>query len=308
MNSGSSESGAVITGTSVNDAISFAYSGINASYNNGDMSYNLCFDTVASTIATAPKVALYYDFDGDGSTDRTETAGYFALDPIADSWECWSSETSTYTVTGDDYQDFDNGSVTLLIWNALGDANTTEVKVNASTDASVIYIPYTESSTDDNATDEGTDEGTDESTEEGTDDTTESSGDWSLIWQDEFDTDEIDTSKWDLEENCWGGGNNEQQCYTDQESNAYIDDSILYITAINESYTGASANEDDASYDVNNTTTLPYTSARLRTKNLADFKYGRFEIPRQTAFRSGHLASHLDAANRLCLRYLGSLR
>ncbi|WP_132700217.1 glycoside hydrolase family 16 protein [Reinekea marinisedimentorum] len=109
-------------------------------------------------------------------------------------------------------------------------------------------------------------------------DATTGTTEWQLIWQDEFNTAEIDLSKWDLEENCWGGGNNEQQCYTDQESNAYIEDGVLYITAINESYTGASANEDDASYDSSNTTTLPYTSARLRTKNLADFKYGRFEI------------------------------
>ena len=37
---------------------------------------------------------------------------------------------------------------------------------------------------------------------------------WELVWQDEFSGEVIDTGKWDLEENCWGGGNNEQQCYT----------------------------------------------------------------------------------------------
>ena len=180
----------------------------------------------------------------------------------------------------------DDGAVTVTIddetvTSTTDDADST---VDDSTDDST-DDDSTDDSTDDDSTDDSTDDdSTDDSTDDdstdddSTDDSTDSSGQWSLIWQDEFDTDEIDTSKWDLEENCWGGGNNEQQCYTDQESNAYIDDGILYITAINESYTGASANEDDASYDPSNTTTLPYTSARLRTKNLADFKYGRFEI------------------------------
>ncbi|MGB5447107.1 MAG: glycoside hydrolase family 16 protein, partial [Psychromonas sp.] len=40
------------------------------------------------------------------------------------------------------------------------------------------------------------------------------SSNWKMIWNDEFDGDDIDMSKWSFEENCWGGGNNEQQCYT----------------------------------------------------------------------------------------------
>jgi len=37
---------------------------------------------------------------------------------------------------------------------------------------------------------------------------------WSLSWSDEFDGDLIDREKWSLEHACWGGGNNEKQCYT----------------------------------------------------------------------------------------------
>src|SRR5690349_18139739 len=35
---------------------------------------------------------------------------------------------------------------------------------------------------------------------------------WTLVWSDEFSASSIDPGKWDHEENCWGGGNNEQQC------------------------------------------------------------------------------------------------
>ncbi|QPG07176.1 family 16 glycosylhydrolase [Salinimonas marina] len=97
---------------------------------------------------------------------------------------------------------------------------------------------------------------------------------WQLVWQDEFDQDNIDGSKWSFEQNCWGGGNNEQQCYTDRSQNAHINDGILVITAQREDFTGA----DNPNSDPSSTTTLPYTSARLRTLNKGDWTYGRFEI------------------------------
>lgn len=104
------------------------------------------------------------------------------------------------------------------------------------------------------------------------------STDWTLVWQDEFDGPEIDSTKWGFEVNCWGGGNQEQQCYTDRAENAFIDSGNLIIKVINESFTGPSETQDSDNYDPNVTTTLPYTSARLRSKNKGDWKYGRFEI------------------------------
>jgi len=97
---------------------------------------------------------------------------------------------------------------------------------------------------------------------------------WKLVWNDEFDGDEIDMSKWGFEENCWGGGNNEQQCYTHRKSNAYIEDGNLNIVAKKGRFTGA------ATTDPKNKTkkSLPYTSARLRTMNKGDWQYGRFDI------------------------------
>lgn len=97
---------------------------------------------------------------------------------------------------------------------------------------------------------------------------------WSLVWQDEFNGSEIDLSKWGFEVNCWGGGNAEQQCYTDRSENAFVKDGVLSITAKKESFTGPS----QVNGDMSETATLPYTSARLRTLKKGDWKYGRFEI------------------------------
>lgn len=86
--------------------------------------------------------------------------------------------------------------------------------------------------------------------------------DWQLVWSDEFDGTAIDTNKWTHEVNCQGGGNNEKQCYTDSSDNAFVSDGILNIVALPAS--------DGAEQ--------PYTSARIITKNKADFTYGRFEV------------------------------
>ena len=46
--------------------------------------------------------------------------------------------------------------------------------------------------------------------------------DWVMVWNDEFDSTEIDSRKWNYEVNCAGGGNNEKQCYTNSKTNAFI--------------------------------------------------------------------------------------
>jgi beta-glucanase (GH16 family) len=101
---------------------------------------------------------------------------------------------------------------------------------------------------------------------------------WQLVWQDEFDNETIDLTKWTFEVNCFGGGNDEQQCYTDRAENAFIEEGVLKIVALKENFTGPAAQDDDANYNPNNTRTLPYTSARLRSKNKGDWTFGRFEI------------------------------
>lgn len=95
-------------------------------------------------------------------------------------------------------------------------------------------------------------------------DTTAPVSDWELVWSDDFEGSSIDDSKWTFEVNCQGGGNNEQQCYTDSEDNAFVSDGTLKIVAL-------PAGEDAEG-------NLPYTSARLNSKNKGDFTYGRIEV------------------------------
>ena len=87
--------------------------------------------------------------------------------------------------------------------------------------------------------------------------------DWQLVWSDEFSGSEVNTRNWTvLEDDCGGGGNQEQQCYTNSANNAFVQDGVLNIVALQ-------AEEGAAK---------PYTSARMHTQNKGDFKYGRFEI------------------------------
>lgn len=89
--------------------------------------------------------------------------------------------------------------------------------------------------------------------------------DWSFennpSWTDEFSTDGApDASKWSYDIGGNGWGNNELEYYTNG-LNANITSGVLKITAKKESYSGSQ-----------------YTSARMVTKNKADWLYGRFEI------------------------------
>ena len=88
---------------------------------------------------------------------------------------------------------------------------------------------------------------------------------WRLVWSDEFNGHTLDPSKWQFEVNAWGGGNEELQYYTDRPENAHVADGCLHIVARREPFTGPEG-------------TRAYTSARLRTKNLGDWKYGCFEV------------------------------
>ena len=84
---------------------------------------------------------------------------------------------------------------------------------------------------------------------------------WEMVWNDEFDGVSIDNAKWTRETNCDGGGNQEKQCYTDSDENSFVEDGILKIVAKSESGLP-----------------LPYSSARLVSKEQGDWTYGRFEI------------------------------
>ena len=91
-----------------------------------------------------------------------------------------------------------------------------------------------------------------------------------LVWSDEFDTDGMpDPAKWayDTEANATGWYNDEQQYYAvANPANSVQSDGILHITARHERLTEAA---DYGGQD--------YSSARLITKDRADWTYGYFE-------------------------------
>jgi beta-glucanase (GH16 family) len=73
--------------------------------------------------------------------------------------------------------------------------------------------------------------------------------DWNLSWSDEFDGDGIDKAKWDFdlgngfynyEANAWisGWGNGELQYYTREPENAFVNEGMLHLRAVKESYQG----------------------------------------------------------------------
>ncbi|MBD3223411.1 MAG: family 16 glycosylhydrolase [Caldithrix sp.] len=99
---------------------------------------------------------------------------------------------------------------------------------------------------------------TDKSAQEGNS-TIDAPAGWELLWHDEFNGKQLDTSKWVHETGGHGWGNNELQYYTNRENNAYVDSGLLKIKAVKESYKDRQ-----------------YTSARLNSKK--GWVYSRIEV------------------------------
>lgn len=93
----------------------------------------------------------------------------------------------------------------------------------------------------------------------------------SLVWADEFNVNGgLDTSKWwrqtILPNNGQSWWNGEIQHYTNRDTNSYVDNGNLYLTAYRETYTDQNVTKD-------------YTSARLNSKFA--FTYGYIEVRAQ---------------------------
>ena len=86
-----------------------------------------------------------------------------------------------------------------------------------------------------------------------------------LVWSDEFDGKSLDYSKWGLEQNAFGGGNQELQIYTDRPKNVRVADGHLIIEA----------HRDNANISG---TGREYSSGRIRTKHRGDWQFGRIEV------------------------------
>ncbi len=98
---------------------------------------------------------------------------------------------------------------------------------------------------------------------------------WQTVWADEFDGDALDAARWEPEASCWGGGNNERQCYTGRAENIQIVDGVLRLMARPETFTGPMFPEG-MSGAPGGERTQAYTSGKVRTRGLADWTYGRF--------------------------------
>jgi len=88
--------------------------------------------------------------------------------------------------------------------------------------------------------------------------------DWELVWSDEFDGPTLDYSKWEIEVNAFGGGNNEMQIYTDRKENVRVEGGHLVLEARHDKHGIAG-------------TVREYSSGRVRSKHRGDWKYGKFE-------------------------------
>ncbi len=86
-----------------------------------------------------------------------------------------------------------------------------------------------------------------------------------LVWADEFNGDSLDYSKWGVEENAYGGGNNEQQIYRWDKKNLRVEGGNLIIQAHNDKPNVAG-------------TSRLYSSARIRTKHRGDWQYCRVDV------------------------------
>lgn len=85
-----------------------------------------------------------------------------------------------------------------------------------------------------------------------------------LIWAEEFNESEVCLDNWVFETIPPNNGswyNNEQQYYTDRVQNASVLNGVLRITAKRENYRGKR-----------------YTSARITTQDLFEFRYGKVQV------------------------------
>ncbi len=101
---------------------------------------------------------------------------------------------------------------------------------------------------------------------------------WVLVWSDEFDGPSgsaPDVTKWTYDTGGGGWGNNELETYTDRPQNAHLQDGMLIIQALKETFAGPDG------------ITRNYTSARLKTQGLFRQTYGRFEARIKISYGQG---------------------
>lgn len=122
------------------------------------------------------------------------------------------------------------------------------------------------------------------------------SQEWQLIWNDEFDTGSLNSSKWEYQYGDGkmvglpsGWGNNEEQYYTNSQDNLRVEidteddgnDGSLLITSLANGYVPNQSELDDYAYNQS----YDFTSARITSSEKFEFTYGRVEA--RIKFKSG---------------------
>lgn len=97
---------------------------------------------------------------------------------------------------------------------------------------------------------------------------------YTLVWQDNFDSNKLNQDDWNFEFHEPGWVNNELQSYGSNSDNTFIKDGALVIQPLK------IENADG---------TVSYTSGRVNTQNKHDFKYGKFEIRAKVPAGQGFL-------------------
>ena len=92
---------------------------------------------------------------------------------------------------------------------------------------------------------------------------------YDLVWNDEFNGTSL-SEDWIYEtgNGSWGWGNNESQYY--RAENTSVSDGFLTITAKQENYSGYS-----------------YTSSRIKTQSIQNFRYGRIDVRAKLPYSQG---------------------
>ncbi|WP_443747210.1 glycoside hydrolase family 16 protein [Asticcacaulis solisilvae] len=102
---------------------------------------------------------------------------------------------------------------------------------------------------------------------------------WHLVFADEFDGTTLDATHWTPAQDCWGGGNQERQCYTRRPENVAVHDGMLELTARLEEVTGPAlpADQRDPAKEIARAT-KPFSSGKIMTRGAFSFTYGRVDV------------------------------
>lgn len=84
---------------------------------------------------------------------------------------------------------------------------------------------------------------------------------YNMVWNDEFDANELNEQLWNYEIGGDGWGNHELEYYTSRPQNVFVSNGNLVVEARKENYNGNG-----------------YTSARLTTQHKKEFQFGRIDI------------------------------